>query len=107
MPYITQEFRSGKESLIQILGQEIKNEGDLNYVITRLVLRYIKHRGLSYKVLNAVAGVFQCAAAEFYRRIVAPYENRKIEENTDIPEYQTLFRDIAAKSALPNPDIQR
>ena len=32
--------------------------------------------------------VFEAAKLEFYRRIAAPYEDRAIAKNGDIPEYQ-------------------
>ena len=37
-----------------------------------------------YAVYNRAMGVFDCAAREFYRRVVAPYEDKKIMENGDV-----------------------
>ena len=79
MPYIKQEQR---KELAQ--GRPPKDPGELNYQITRMVLDYLKGKGESYAVFNEIMGVFTCASAEFYRRWVAPYEEKKIEENGDV-----------------------
>jgi hypothetical protein len=59
------------------------NAGELNYVFTRLVQQYLGDEP-SYTELNAVLGVFEAAKAEFYRRRVAPYEDKKREANGDV-----------------------
>ena len=58
--------------------------GELNYVITRQTHDYLRLKGLSYANINEVVGVLECAKQEFYRRIVAPYEDEKMRENGDI-----------------------
>lgn len=57
--------------------------GPLNYLITRLVLRWIGSNP-SYERLNGAIGVLECAKQELYRRVVAPYEDAKREENGDV-----------------------
>lgn len=61
--------------------------GELNYLITRLCLRYMHERGgPSYALLNEIVGVLESAKLEFYRRAVAPYESAKAQANGDVYE---------------------
>jgi hypothetical protein len=58
---------------------------DLNYTITRLCDAYICARGgASYTLLNEVIGVLECAKLELYRRVAAPYEDKKLQANGDV-----------------------
>lgn len=61
-----------------------KRAGQLNYQVTSLVLAYLKENGTSYGTINAAIGVLECAKLELYRRIAAPYEDKKIAENGDV-----------------------
>jgi len=59
--------------------------GELNFAITSLIDTYLRGRGgVRYLHLNEVIGVLECAKLELYRRIAAPYEDRKIAENGDV-----------------------
>ncbi len=62
------------------------NVGDLNYLISTVVDEYIVREGLGYASINAAIGVLECAKLELYRRIAAPYEDKKIEQNGDVYE---------------------
>jgi hypothetical protein len=57
--------------------------GELNYCITKLCLRFVSH-GVNYRQINEVVGVLECCKLEFYRRLAAPYEDTKINENGDV-----------------------
>jgi hypothetical protein len=57
--------------------------GEINYIITRLVSAYFK-RYPSYQSINDVLGALEGAKLEFYRRVVGPYEDRKLQENGDV-----------------------
>jgi len=88
MPYIKPTNRPKYEVWIKGILKTLKDEkgdfdpGDLNYVLFRIA------KGLCtpprYYKINAVYGVLQCMAFEFYRRVVAPYEDEKIRENGDV-----------------------
>ena len=80
MPYISQERRS---ALLKN-GHDMDGAGELNYILSRILNRYIEHRGMSYQTLNDIIGALEGAKLEFYRRVVAPYENDKIEQNGDV-----------------------
>jgi hypothetical protein len=80
MPYITHEERE----VLHHPGNIPQHPGQLNYVITLLIDRYLRFFGISYQHLNAVIGVLECVKLEFYRRLVAKYEDQKCEENGDV-----------------------
>lgn len=58
--------------------------GELNYALTCLVNYWIEFSGLNYRTISEVVGALECAKLEAYRRIAAPYEDRKIEANGDV-----------------------
>ena len=79
MPYIEQELREVLEKA------DPHFPGELNYVITQVILRYFRNRGaISYSAINEVIGVLECAKLELYRRVAAPYEDKKIIQNGDV-----------------------
>jgi hypothetical protein len=41
-------------------------------------------KGQSYQTFNDISGAMTEALAEFRRRIIVPYEDRKIKENGDV-----------------------
>ena len=57
------------------------NAGELNYLITTTVHRYLLAHGLSYANINLVIGVLECAKAELLRVVVSKYEAKKRLEN--------------------------
>lgn len=82
MPYITQ----GQRETIAVIGLAGASAGDLNYVITQKVLEFLGPLP-TYGLFNAAIGALECAKLELYRRMVTPYEDRKIEENGDVYPY--------------------
>jgi hypothetical protein len=87
MPYI--ESRSTRASIREKLqGLPISNEGDLNFAITCLVDEYVNHHQWPrYTSINAAIGVLECLKLEFYRRIAAPYEDKKQLKNGDVYDH--------------------
>lgn len=88
MPYIAPSLRKIVDERIERLAESSKELGTgnraglLNYTITRLLqLLYTRDR---YSELNEALGVLDAVAREFYRRRVAPYEDKKIKENGDV-----------------------
>jgi len=79
MPYIDQAIRASLED-----GRGPTKVGELNYLVTRLLDSYLMTNGLSYTQINAVIGVLECAKMELYRRIAAPYEDKKSREAGDV-----------------------
>ncbi len=87
MPYILSKERDKLKPATDAAAAVIdKNTtaGDLNYMISLMAKAYIDAKGLRYEHLNAVVGALDSAKAEFQRRVVAPYEDKKIAENGDV-----------------------
>lgn len=80
MPYITQEDRKKLDD-----GGRPESAGGLNYRITMIIDDYLRRKGgVRYAHINEVIGVLECAKMELYRRLAAPYEDKKIAENGDV-----------------------
>lgn len=77
MPYIKQKDR-------KTACHQPKNSGELNYVITLIIRKYFEEQGGRYQQINDIVGALEGAKLEFCRRLVAPYENKKIQENGDV-----------------------
>jgi len=84
MPYIQSNRREVFDTSIEELIDKVENEGELNYVITKLCLGYLKKFSIRYSTLNTIIGVLSCSIQEFYRRIVGNYEEKKKKENGDV-----------------------
>lgn len=85
MPYISQPDRDRLDPKIEELAKTInldQRAGELNYTITRLLLETAGEG--RYKDVNELIGMLECAKQEFYRRKVAPYEDKKIKESGDV-----------------------
>ena len=85
MPYISQPDRKRLDGAIENLAKLINQNqraGDLNYSITRLLL--LNQGEGRYKDFNELIGALESAKLEFYRRRVAPYEDKKAQENGDV-----------------------
>ena len=83
MPYIDQQVRGHLDS-----GEFVpERAGELNYVLTRTVEDYLTRQGgISYSNLNEVLGVLTAVQLELYRRLAAPYEDEKRDQNGEVYE---------------------
>lgn len=81
MPYIPHDRRMEIHS-----GETPKNPGELNFLLTTVVVEYLNEHGLTYQTVNDIMGALECCKAEFYRRIAADYEDTKIAQNSDVYE---------------------
>ena len=59
--------------------------GRINYCFSRVLSGLMGHP--SYNKIAMITGVLENIKQEFYRRVASDYENLKITENGDIPEY--------------------
>lgn len=86
MPYIKKEDRVAfAEENVGVLFPLANNAGELNYAITKVVLEYINDGvPINYQKFNDALGALEGAKLELYRRLIAPYEDKKIEENGDV-----------------------
>lgn len=93
MPYIPPSDRSRYDSLVSELAGKVKQfvqdhkkspAGQLNYIISRLILEVYGDALPNYTDFNEIAGILECAKLEMYRHHVGPYEQAKIEENGEV-----------------------
>jgi hypothetical protein len=90
MPYIKQKDRCRLDAAIQnantpfMLGTCVDTAGELNYLVTKIIRGYFVQNGGNYQAINDVVGALEGAKAEFQRRVVAKYEDMKIEDNGDV-----------------------
>ena len=87
MPYIKPGKRAKYNAVLKELIEILKTlppeevDGELNYVFTKLLKEIYP---LRYFHLNKAIGVLECAKLEYYRRVAAPYEDKKIQESGDV-----------------------
>jgi hypothetical protein len=102
MPYIIEEERQELDEHIDKMADAILGIkpphypinphnfagflGRINYCFSRILM--IVMRDVSYAKVAMATGVLENIKQEFYERVARPYENRKIAENGDIPEYK-------------------
>lgn len=88
MPYIDsssrKDFDDARRQLEMTIVKRGISNGELNYLITLLGNMYLDAHGKSYNTVSDVIRAMECAKLEFYRRVAAPYEDKKIEENGDV-----------------------
>lgn len=107
MPYIKSEYRAtldppiaaAARAIVEIartLPDETAFAGLLNYACTSLAMQVMDARfgKVRYGIVATVTGVFKNVADEFYRRIAAPYEDRQIGVNGDVPLYEQYAKQI-------------
>lgn len=78
MPYIQPQARERLRFDIP------RTAGELNYQISLMIYHYWCNNGQNYQAFNDIIGAMEGAKMELYRRKVAPYEDKKIEENGDV-----------------------
>lgn len=94
MPYIKQQKRDRLDPVIEVLLEELvklelddpedNSDGNLNYIITRILDRRYGGRGPNaYREINDACGVLTACLLEYYRRIAAPAEDQKSFDNGD------------------------
>lgn len=86
MPYIKQTIRDRITVFdpFSVLQPDECNAGTLNYILTRIVMKYLHAQGWSYQTMNDIVGALEQAKDEFQRRIVHPYEETKKAANGDV-----------------------
>jgi hypothetical protein len=77
MPYLpSPERRAALEPDLPVA-----DGAELNYVIARLVDRFVHDHGISYHTLEEIDGALGLSQHEFRRCVVAPYETLKRSQN--------------------------
>lgn len=86
MPYIPQNNRDKFDAQVDALANALATNlepGELNYCISRLIWKLFGKKP-SYTLGNSLIGALDCVKLEFYRRMLAPYEETKISQNGDL-----------------------
>ena len=82
MPYISPPRREAYALLRNAVRQtRIDNVGELTYLLDFLADLYMETHNFDYLHLCQVVGAFECAKAEFQRKMVADYEDGKEQAN--------------------------
>lgn len=82
MPYIKKEDRPELDEIVKLMHERcVSADGDLNYILFAYCKRYMHPSYNSYK--NYIGELRSCAT-EIERRMLAPYEDKKIIENGDV-----------------------
>lgn len=90
MPYIDPADR-GQDEALRKIARTLTDKGDLTWALSVLVDEWVCNYGPSFDVLGDALGSLDATSKEFYRRVVAPYEDTKIEVNGDVYNVLTKF----------------
>ena len=95
MPYISQVERDTLDPAIHLMAKALIHApvgvyrvpelaGRLNNVITQLLLSTLFAHVTRYYGIAVAVGILETMKLEMYRRLAAPYEDKKAEENGDV-----------------------
>ena len=104
MPYITRTRRANLDPDIKALAGRISGKAQLNYAITKLVHLYVDAGIVNYDAFSDVEGTLQCVSKEFYRTVVAPYEDKKRKENGSISSLDAVTVEDSTPVLIFDPD---
>lgn len=103
MPYINKKSKLHIDHQLDLLLELVPklSEGELNYVITRIVdTHLLRGERINYSRINSIIGVLECAKLEVYRRLAAPYEDAKREQNGDV--YESADQTVETVEVMEN-----
>lgn len=87
MPYIKPEIRALLDPDINVVVTKLQRlpadalPGATNYTLTRILTEL---GGRDYDAFAAMIGIVETVKLELYRRLAAPYENKKLIENGEV-----------------------
>lgn len=87
MPYVTQPERIEPNRISDDIAAQNFTDGQLNYLITRIVARAYNLAKPRYNMIQRAVGLIVCVVFELYRRVAGKYEDKKMAENGDVKEY--------------------
>lgn len=87
MPYISSPRREAYALLRQaVKDTRVDTIGELEYLFCYLADLYVGQHLMSFELLNSVVGAFESGKMEFYRKMVAGYEDGKEAANGTVWE---------------------
>ena len=96
MPYIDGAgkfiYEDGIREIAETFAETGAGDGDLNYVLTKVALAWLMYHKppWGYSLRADVIKAFEAAKLEYYRRVLVPYEEKKIAENGDVYPREVL-----------------
>lgn len=84
MPYICKEDRKYYYKSVHKVPVEAMSIGDLNYFLTSVAMRWLGKQRFNYETLALIVGMLSTMKSEFVRRVLNPFEDKKIKENGDV-----------------------
>lgn len=86
MPYVSLYDRAKYEKVVAQIGAlpEISTKGDLEFLVFKLMKKFMKDREVRYSTLHEAVYATQHAADEFRRRFLDKREDQALEANGDI-----------------------
>jgi len=85
MPYILQSDREKfRNVLYDLTNIEIKDKGELEYLVFSIMQEYMRQREKRYTTLHDCSYAVQHCSDEFRRRFLDKRENEAILENGDV-----------------------
>lgn len=98
MPYVKGEGRPELDKIVDLmLEQDLKIDGDLNYVLFSYFCRYMLKNGPSYNKMKNFRGELKEIHDHIESRILVLYEKKMELINGDVPGAQELLKIIEEK----------
>jgi hypothetical protein len=86
MPYVDKTSRDKYKEINQAIActDKIESKGDLEYIVFRLMVKFMETREKRYSTLHDVVYAVAHASDEYRRRYLDVRENEALEANGDI-----------------------
>jgi hypothetical protein len=88
MPYISEDNRWSLDEVISelalALDGKLASTGEVNYTITKILLKTLLAGNARYDDYNRALGVLEAVKLEMYRRSAAPYEDKQVIQHGDV-----------------------
>jgi len=99
MPYIEPETKSDRREQMDkivdlMLEQDVKVDGDLNYILFSFFCKHMMKIGPSYNKMKNFRGELMEIHDHIESRFLVYYERNKMEENGDVPGAEELVEFI-------------
>lgn len=91
MPYVNRDSREKYKDIDKAIGRsnQIETKGDLEYLIFRLMIKFMGTREYRYSTLHDCVYAAQHCADEFRRRFLDKREDIALSDNGDI--FDTIY----------------
>jgi hypothetical protein len=83
MPYIKKELRTKYDNILNQLS-EIDNKGDLEYIVFKVMKKFMSNRDFRYSTLHEVVYAVMHCADEYRRRYLDKREDEARKINGDV-----------------------